>query len=137
MRNQSRSQLWLYVAVMVGVVLLVIVFGRLLAAGFQAYLALIAGSLLLVGNCAEIVRAVRTRTLGIPAMNLLIALALILFFVGKVLGTLVFWPLSIVALVLAVPLATQRAGVARAYVRSARSLAAQARTLWRMRQRMM
>lgn len=137
MQNQSRSQLWLYVAVMVGVVVAVIVLGRLFTAGFQAYLSLIAGSLLLVGNCAEMVRAVRSRTLGIPAMNLLVALALILFFVGKVLGWLLFWPLSIVALLLAVPLATQRAGVARAYVRSARSLAAQARALWRLRQRMM
>jgi uncharacterized membrane protein YciS (DUF1049 family) len=70
-------------------------------------------------------------------MNLLVALALILFFVGNVLGWLLFWPFSILALLLALPLASRRAGVTRAYLRSARSLVAQARHLWRMRQRMM
>lgn len=134
MNGRMRNQSWVYVAVIVGVVVAALLFTRLLLAGFQAYLALIAGALLLVGNSAEIVRSVRTRALGIPAMNLLIALALILFFAGKVLGSFLFWPLSIVALVLAAPLASRRAGVARAYVRSARSLLAQAWAWWRMRQ---
>jgi len=137
MNGRMRNQSWLYIVVMVGVVVAVILFARLLAAGFQAYLALIAGSLLLIGNSTEIVNAVRTRTWGIPLMNLLVALALILFFVGKVLGWLLFWPFSVLALLLALPLASRRAGVARAYIRGARSLVAQARALWRLRQRMM
>ncbi len=137
MNGRMRNQSWLYIVVLVGVVVAVFLFARLLAAGFQAYLALIAGVLLLIGNSTEIVQAVRTRTWGIPLMNLLVALALILFFVGKVLGWLLFWPFSILALLLALPLASRRAGVARTYMRGARSVAAQARALWRLRQRMM
>lgn len=134
-RNRPKNQVWLYVLALIGVIVAAVVLARLLTAGYQAYLALIAGAMLLIGNSTEIVQAVRRRTLGIPVMNLLVALALILFFVGRVLGELLFWPLSILLLILAVPLATRRADVARAYVRGARALFDQLRTVWRARQR--
>jgi hypothetical protein len=137
MNKRTRTQPWLYVLAVVGLVVAMIVLTRLLGAGYQAYLSLVAGVMLLVGNSAEIAQSLRQRTIGVPLLNLLVALALILYFVGRVLGALLFWPFSILALVLAAPLVTRRAGVARAYVKGARALFAQARSLWGARQRMM
>ena len=137
MYKRNTTQTWLYVFALIGVVVAIIVLARLLTAGYQAYLALIAGGLLIMGNSTEIMHALRTRTAGIPLMNFLIALALILYFVGTVLGPLIFWPFSVLLLLLAVPLATRRASVMRAYMRAMRTAFGHARSLWRARQRTM
>ncbi len=137
MKYRSQNQLWLYLLALLGVVVAAIVLTRLLTAGFQAYLALITGVLLLVGNSTEIVQSIRQRTSGVALLNLLVALALIVYFVGRVLLPLLFWPLSILLLLLALPLATRRAAVVRAYGRAMRTLFNQLLGLWRARQRTM
>ena len=108
---------------------------RFMTAGLQSYMAVIAGVMLLIGNAPELVRSIQRREIGLSMMNTLIALALVCYFIGRIIFPFVFWPLSVLMLVLALPLTINRAGVAGAYLRGLRQLFSQARMLMRFRSR--
>ncbi|HEX6287684.1 MAG TPA: hypothetical protein VFZ66_00765 [Herpetosiphonaceae bacterium] len=135
MNGRSRNQTWLYILALVGVLVAIYFVYQLLTAGLQAYLALIAGVMLLLGNLPELVRSLQLRTLDKSMLNTLVGLALICYFLGTIILTPLFWPLSILMLVAALPLTLNRVGVARAYLNAARGLVGQARHLIRYRQR--
>jgi hypothetical protein len=134
MNGRSRRDTWIYVFAIIGVLVAVYVLYSLLTAGLQAYIALIAGVMLLIGNIPDLVRSLQQRELGTAMMNTLIGLALVTYFLGALLPWL-FYPLSILLLVAAAPLAINRVGVTRAYVNAGRAIASQARHLLRLRQR--
>ena len=128
-------QRWLYVAAAVGLVVGIIIIYNLLTAGLQSYLALIAGSMLLIGNAPDLVRSLQRRDLGVAMLNSLIGGALISYFVGRIFLPPVFWPIAILMLALALPLTFNRAKVAGTYLNTFRLLLIQARTLLRLRSR--
>ncbi len=128
-------QNWLYIAAAVGILLAIVLVYRFLTAGLQAYLALIAGVMLILGNAPELIRGISRREFGAPLLNTLIGAGLVSYFFGMVLSTLIFWPISIVLLGLAVPLVFGRAKVTGAYLNAGRNLYFQARQLWGARSR--
>lgn len=129
------GQRWLYIAAAFGLLVGIYIVYGLLTAGVQAYLALIAGVMLLIGNAPELVRALQRRDFGIAMLNTLIGVALVSFFIGSVALKIVFWPIAIVTLALAVPLVFGRAKVAASYANTARLLLLQARHLFAARSR--
>ena len=137
--NQSGRfripQRYLYIAAAVGLLVGMLLIYRLLTAGLQSYLALIAGVMLVLGNMPEFFRSVQRRELGVPMLNMLVGFALVAFFVGSLLLKVVFWPLAIVLLALALPLTIGRARVAGVYMGALRTLFLQARQLTRFRSR--
>ncbi len=135
MNGRSRNQTLIYIFALIGVVVAILIVYRLLTAGLQAYLALIAGSMLLIGNISDLTRTLQRRQLGVAMLNTLVGLALICYFLGVLIVPVLFWPLSIVLLVAALPLTISRAGAAQAYLRGAQTLAIQARHLLRLRER--
>lgn len=137
MNGRSRNQTLLYVLALVGVLVAIYFVYQLLTAGLQAYLALIAGVMLLIGNLPELVRSLQQRELGHVMLNTLVGVALICYFIGSIIAAPLFWSLSILSLIAALPLTLNRAAVARTYVNAARNMAAQARHLIRYRQRTM
>ena len=137
MNRRPQTQTLLYILALVGVLFGIYVVYQLLTAGLQAYLALIAGAMLLIGNLPELVRSLQQRAIGTALHNTLIGLALVCYFVGSIIAQMIFWPLSIVMLFAALPLTLNRASVARAYLNGARTLASQALHLLRYRQRTM
>ncbi len=128
-------QRYVYIAAAVGLLVGVYLVYQLLTAGLQSYLAVIAGVMLLIGNAPELVRSLQRREVGLAMLNTLVGAALVSFFLGSILAKIVFWPLAIVLLGLALPLTINRAGVAGAYLRGLRQLFDQARHLMRMRSR--
>ncbi len=128
-------QRWLYVAAAVGVLFGIYVVYGLLTAGLQAYLALIAGVMLLIGNAPELLRSLQQRDMGVAMMNTLVGAGLVSYFIGSVALQIVFWPLAIVLLALAVPLVFGRAKVAGTYINSIRLLLLQARHFFGARSR--
>ncbi len=128
-------QRYVYIAAAVGLLVGVYLVYQLLTAGLQSYLAVIAGVMLLIGNAPELVRSLQRREVGLAMLNTLVGAALVSFFLGSILAKIVFWPLAIVLLGLALPLTINRAGVAGAYLRGLRQLFGQARHLMRMRSR--
>lgn len=135
MNGRSRNQNLIYIFAIIGVLVAIYILYGLLTAGVQAYIALIAGVMLLIGNMPELVRSVQQRSFGTPMFNSLIGLSLVSYFLGSALSQIIFYPLTIVLLLAALPLAINRAGATRAYLGAARTLASQARTLLRMRSR--
>ncbi len=135
MNGRSRNQTLIYLFALIGVVVAILIVYRLLTAGLQAYLALITGSMLLVGNVSDLARTLPRRQLGVAMLNTLVGLSLICYFLGVAISTILFWPLSIVLLVAALPLTISRASAAQAYLRGAYTLVSQARHLLRSRQR--
>lgn len=135
MNNRSRNEKILYIFAIIGVLVAVYILYGLLTAGIQAYIALIAGVMLLIGNAPELVRSLQQRVFGTAMFNSLIGMALVSYFLGSVFLQLLFYPLTIVLLLAALPLAINRAGATRAYLSAGRSLVMQARTLLRMRSR--
>ena len=129
------SQRWLAIAAVVGLLVGMFLVYRLLTAGLQAYLAGISGTMLLIGNAPDLVRSLQRRELGLAMLNVLVGLALVCYFVGSIAGTIIFWPLAILLLALALPLTINRAGIAGAYLRGARQLFGQARQFVRWRSR--
>ncbi len=134
MNGRSRRDTWIYIFAIIGVLVAMYVVYSLLTAGLQAYIALIAGVMLLVGNLPDLTRALQQRQLGTAMMNTLIGLALIAYFAGALLPWL-FYPLTILLLLAAAPLAINRVDVTRAYLSVGRAIASQARHLLRIRQR--
>ena len=128
-------QRYVYIAAAIGLLVGVYFVYQLLTAGLQSYLAVIAGVMLLIGNAPELVRSLQRREVGLAMLNTLVGAALVSFFLGSILAKIVFWPLAIVLLGLALPLTINRAGVAGAYLRGLRQLFGQARHLMRMRSR--
>lgn len=128
-------QRWLYIAAAIGAVVGMVLVYRLLTAGLQSYLALIAGSMLLIGNAPDLLRSLQQRDLGVAMLNSLVGLALVSYFVGVLALKVVFWPIAILLLALALPLTFNRAKVAGTYLNTFRLLVIQARTLLRMRSR--
>ncbi len=128
-------QRYVYIAAAIGLLVGVYLVYQLLTAGLQSYLAVIAGVMLLIGNAPELVRSLQRREVGLAMLNTLVGAALVSFFLGSILAKIVFWPLVIVLLGLALPLTINRAGVAGAYLRGLRQLFGQARHLMRMRSR--
>ncbi len=128
-------QRYVYIAAAIGLLVGVYLVYQLLTAGLQSYLAVIAGVMLLIGNAPELVRSLQRREVGLAMLNTLVGAALVSFFLGSILTKIVFWPLAIVLLGLALPLTINRAGVAGAYLRGLRQLFGQARHLMRMRSR--
>ncbi len=126
MNGRYRNQAWLYLFALVGVLVAIYIVYQFLTAGLQAYLALIAGIMLLIGNLPELARSVRQRQFGSAVHNTLIGLALVSYFVGEIVLKLLFWPLAIVLLFAALPLTLNRAGVARAYASAGRNIVNQA-----------
>ncbi len=135
MNGRLRNQTLIYIFALIGVVVAILVVYRLLTAGLQAYLALIAGAMLLIGNISDLTRTLQRRQLGVAMLNTLVGMALICYFLGVLIVPVLFWPLSIVLLVAALPLTISRAGAAQAYLRGAQTLAIQARHLLRLRER--
>ncbi|HZG69041.1 MAG TPA: hypothetical protein VEZ12_20070 [Herpetosiphonaceae bacterium] len=128
-------QRYVYIAAAIGLLVGVYLVYQLLTAGLQSYLAVIAGVMLLIGNAPELVRSLQRREIGLAMLNTLVGAALVSFFLGSILAKIVFWPLAIVLLALALPLTINRAGIAGAYLRGLRQLFGQARHLMRMRSR--
>lgn len=135
MNGRNRNQNLIYIFALVGVLVAIYFLYGLLTAGVQAYVALIAGVMLLIGNLPELVRTLQQRLMGTAMFNTLIGLALISYFLGSAWATWIFYPLTIVLLLAALPLAINRAGATRAYLNTARNVAGQVRGLLRMRQR--
>jgi hypothetical protein len=135
MNGRSHNQTWLYAFALIGVLVAILLFYRLLTAGLQSYLALIAGTMLVVGNIGDLTRSLQQRLLGVAMLNTLVGLALISYFLGTIVLHLLFWPLSVILLIAAAPLTINRAAVARTYLNGARTLVTQARVLLRARQR--
>lgn len=135
MNGRSRNQTILYIFALVGVLVAIYILYGLLTAGVQAYIALIAGVMLLIGNTPELVRSLQQRVFGTAMFNSLIGLALICYFLGSVFLQLLFYPLTIVLLLAALPLAINRAGATRAYLNAGKTFVIQARSLLRMRSR--
>ncbi len=135
MNRRYRNQNLIYLFALVGVLVAIYVVYQFLTAGLQAYLALIAGIMLLIGNLPEFAKALRQRQFSSAVHNTLIGLALVSYFVGEIILKALFWPLSILLLFAAVPLTLNRVGVARAYASAGRNIASQARQLLRLRQR--
>jgi hypothetical protein len=129
------SQRWLYIAAAFGLLVGMVIVYRLLTAGLQSYLALIAGTMLLVGNAPELLQSMQRRDLGAAMLNTLVGLALVSYFVGSILLRAIFWPIAIVLLALAIPLVFNRARMAGTYLNTARLLLIQARQLMRIRSR--
>ncbi len=134
-RTVQIPQRYLTIAIIVALVIGVFLVYRLLTAGLQAYLALITGVMLLIGNAPELVRSIQRREIGLAMLNTLVGLGLIAYFVGTITIAPLFWPLSIVFLLLALPLTINRAGIAGAYLTGLRQLISQARVLLRFRSR--
>ena len=128
-------QRYVYIAAAIGLLVGVYLVYQLLTASLQSYLAVIAGVMLLIGNAPELVRSLQRREVGLAMLNTLVGAALVSFFLGSILAKIVFWPLAILLLGLALPLTINRAGVAGAYLRGLRQLFGQARHLMRMRSR--
>lgn len=137
MNGRSRNQTWLYILALIGVLVAIYFVYQLLTAGLQAYLALIAGVMLLIGNFPELVRSLQQRRIDNSMLNTLVGLALIAYFIGSIVVAPLFWSLSILMLFAALPLTLNRAGVARAYMNGAMSLFSQLRQFIRYRQRTM
>lgn len=137
MNKRLRNQNWIYLFALVGVLVAIYIVYQFLTAGLQAYLALIAGVMLLIGNLPELARALQQRQFGSAVHNALIGLALVSYFIGQIVLSIVFWPLAILLLFIALPLTLNRVGVARAYANAGRNIVSQARQLLRLRQRMM
>ncbi|PLS78784.1 MAG: hypothetical protein CYG59_16710 [Chloroflexi bacterium] len=135
MNRRLGNQNWIYIFALVGVLVAIYVVYQFLTAGLQAYIALIAGVMLLIGNLPELARALQQRQWGSAVHNTLIGLALVSYFVGEIVLKLLFWPLAILLLFLALPLTLNRVGVARAYANAGRNVVSQARQLLRLRQR--
>jgi hypothetical protein len=134
MNGRSRRDTWIYIFAIIGALVAIYIVYSLLTAGLQAYIALIAGVMLLIGNIPDLVRSLQQRQLGTAMMNTLIGLALVSYFIGALLPWL-FYPLAIILLLAAAPLAINRVGVTRAYLNAGRTVANQARHLLRIRQR--
>lgn len=131
------SQTWIYILALIGVLVAIYVVYQLLTAGLQAYLALIAGVMLLIGNFPDLVRSLQQRRIDNSMLNTLIGLGLVTYFIGSIVLAPLFWSLSIVMLIAALPLTLNRASVAKAYMNGARTLFMQARHLFRYRERTM
>lgn len=137
MNGRYRNQRWIYLFALVGVLVAIYIVYQFLTAGPQAYVALTAGIMLLIGNLPELARALRQRQFGSAVHNTLIGLALVSYFVGEIVLKLLFWPLSVLLLFGALPLTLNRVGVARAYANAGRNIVNQARQMLRLRQRTM
>ena len=141
MNRQGRTlqipQRYIIIAAVVGLLVGIFLVYQLLTAGVQAYLAIIAGVMLLIGNAPELIRSLQRREIGLAMLNTLVGLALVLYFVGRIFAAFIFWPLTALLLVLAVPLVFNRAAMAGAYLNGLRQLFGQARYLMRGRSRMM
>ncbi|HEY0607977.1 MAG TPA: hypothetical protein VGD58_34010 [Herpetosiphonaceae bacterium] len=132
-----NSQTWIYILALIGVLVAVYVVYRLLTAGLQSYLALIAGVMLLIGNFPDLVRSVQQRRIDNSMLNTFIGLGLVTYFIGSIVLAPLFWSLSIVMLIAALPLTLNRASVSKAYINGFRTLFMQARHLFRYRERTM
>ena len=128
-------QRFVIIAAAVGLLVGMYLVYQLLTAGLQAYLAVVAGAMILIGNAPELARSLQRREIGLAMLNTLVGLALVSYFVGSLIFSIVFWPLALLLLALALPLTMNRAGVAGAYLRTIRQLFWQARHLvgWRSR----
>ena len=137
-RQGGRFQIpqrWVYIAAAFGLLVGMLLIYRLLTAGLQSYLALIAGVMLLIGNAPELVHSLQRRDLGAAMLNTLVGLALVSYFIGSIVLKVVFWPVALVLLALAIPLVFNRAQMAGTYLNTARLLLIQVRQLMRTRSR--
>ena len=128
-------QRFVIIAAVVGLLVGMYLVYQLLTAGLQSYLAVVAGVMLLIGNAPELMRSLQRREIGLAMLNTLVALALVFYFIGSLVAGIIFWPLALLLLVLALPLTINRAGIAGAYLRGARQLFGQARQVMRWRSR--
>lgn len=133
--NGRRNERIIYIFAIIGVLVAIYLLYGLLTAGVQAYIALIAGAMLLVGNLPDLAKSLQQRQLGTAMFNTLVGLALVCYFLGSWISQIVFYPLAIVLLLAAAPLAINRVGATKAYIGMARGLIGQARQLLRLRQR--
>jgi hypothetical protein len=111
--------IYIYVAVAIVAVIAISLVGGLLSAGMQAYFALGAGVLLLLGNVRELVSY--GQNAGAALMNTLIGGALVLFFLGNAFGWVWYIP-ALALLLAALPLGLRRAAVYTAYLDAARTM---------------
>jgi hypothetical protein len=137
MNRRYRNQNLIYLFALIGVLVAIYIVYQFLTAGLQAYVALIAGVMLLIANLPELMRAVQARQMGSAVHNTLVGAALVFYFIGEIVLKALFWPLAILMLFLALPLMLNRVGVARAYANAGRNIVSQARHLLRLRQRTM
>jgi hypothetical protein len=135
MNGRSRNQTLIYIFAIVGILVAISLVYQLLTASLPAWISLVAGSLMLLGNAPDLMRTLQQRELGVAMMNTLIGLALVSFFIGEIVLAPLFWTLTLVLLVAAAPLALNKSAVARRYLGFARAMAGQARALLRSRQR--
>lgn len=129
------SQRYVWIFAIFGLLVGVYLVYRLLTAGLQAYLALIAGIMILIGNAPELWRALQRREFGLAMLNTLVGLALIGYFIGTIMFPFIFYPIAIIALGLALPLTLNRANIAASYMRGLQQLFGHARQLARWRSR--
>jgi hypothetical protein len=128
-------QRYVTIFAVIGLLVGIYVVYQLLTAGLQAYVAVIAGGMLLIGNGPALIQSLQRRELGLAMLNTLVGGALVTFFLGTIVLKIVFWPIAIVLLGLALPLTINRAGVAGTYLRVVRQLFGQAVQLTRARSR--
>ena len=137
MNGRYRNQNLIYIFALVGVLVAIYIVYQFLTAGVDRYLALAGGLMLLVGNLPDLVRSLQQRQVGTAMMNTLVGLALVSFFIGEIVLKALFWPLALLLLIAAAPLAINRAGATRAYLNTGRAVAGQLRGLLKLRQRTM
>lgn len=130
-RNRQYSRTTVYIAIAIGVLVLGFLSYGLTRAITQSSLALVTGLMLLVGNLPEVVRTLQRREVGLAMLNTLIGIALVSFFMVKMLGFLFYIPL-LVALLLAIPLTLNRVAIARTYIGLLKTFVFQLRRLIRL-----
>jgi hypothetical protein len=133
--NLRIPQRYVTIFAVIGLLVGIYVVYHLLTAGLQAYVALIAGAMILIGNGPALIQSLQRRELGLAMLNTLVGGALVTFFLGTILLKIVFWPIAIVLLGLALPLTINRAGVASTYLRVVRQIFGQAVQFTRARSR--
>ncbi|MFO7169229.1 MAG: hypothetical protein DIU80_014490 [Chloroflexota bacterium] len=112
--------IYIYVAVGIAAVLLLSLVGGLLSAGMQAYFALAVGALLILGNLRDLLPSM-VPSPGAALMNVLLGVALALFFLGSAFGWIWYIP-ALALLIAALPLALRRAVVYSAYLDAGRTM---------------
>ncbi|MBA3943963.1 MAG: hypothetical protein H0X37_05305 [Herpetosiphonaceae bacterium] len=130
-RNKQYGRTTIYIALAVGAIIFGFLVYGLTHAITQASLALVAGTMLLIGNAPELVRTLRQREIGLAMLNTLVAIALLSFFLVHWLGFIFYVPL-IGSLLLALPLTMDRVGVARTYLGVAKAVILQLRHFIRL-----
>lgn len=114
----------LYLYIGIGILALIALWfiGSLLSAGLNAYFALAAGVLLVLGNLRDVIANPYPQRSNTALLNTLVGAGLIMFFVGSAFGAIWFVP-AVLLLLASAPLILGRSDVYATYILAARNTA--------------